>query len=151
MVSSAIVLTSVDSVGGIPSRGVVSASEDTATVVLVQDVRDEELALVGVSGGRNADLNIESGLSVASCGAHRGIVRLGLGEGLNAHVAGGGIDGGVVEVDGTGEARLGGGRSEVVEVGAGDHDVEVVLPASYVGELLCWENTSENGTLDVGD
>ena len=76
--------------------------------------------------------NVVRGLGIASSGAHGRVVRLGLRECLNAHVAGGCVDGGVavgVWTRETGGNSWGGGS---VDVRSGDDDLELVLPAALV-------------------
>lgn len=152
MITCSVVLAMVGGVARVIRLSVVSASKDTVGTVLVQDIGVEEDTDAGRDTGGCVTLVVGT-LRVAGGGADAGVIGLGLGEGLHAHVgvrAGWGDDSSVSKRNWAGEAwkwlRRGG-----VGVGTSDDDVEGRLILSNVCCQGGRDWSSEEGALDAGD
>ena len=149
VVALTVVLSVVGGVRAVPRRCVVRASEDAIVAILVQDISHEELTEVWVRHGRETLLYIKRSLGVTGGGANRWIVWLRLGECLDSHVSRWCVDSTGTKVDGSREAINGGRFGSLIDVGASDNDLEIVLPLSSVGSRRGAQDTSEDGALDV--
>lgn len=85
MVTSAVELADVGSIGKIIGLSVVCASEDTIGAILVQDIGIEELAKTG-SDASSSVAGVIGALLGASSGADSGVEWLSLEETLDSHV-----------------------------------------------------------------
>jgi hypothetical protein len=160
----AIEVTSVDSVVCGPVLGVESAIGTERNTVLGEDVGSEEVAGLVLAVGVNDVLLVEGGLRLASGGAERGVVGVGVEEphavvGVvvpavlldKRSVDSSGKVGRSVEV-GNGGGALAHGTVELgVTVGSSDDNVEVLAVLTLVGSRLFGDGVSVDGALDVGD
>jgi hypothetical protein len=127
---------------------IISTSKDAIDPILVQNIRVEKLAEPRLAMAQRICIRC-----IACRSTDAGIVRLSLGEGLDAHVGvvgGGRLDGCVAKVNGAAiisdcHWRL------IVDVGAADNDVKLGLVLPEVSSFAGSHHGAKEGALDAGD
>jgi len=137
VVALTIVLSIVRGVGTIPRRCVVGTGKNTVVTVLVENVSHEEFAAVWIFLGRKPLLYIKCSLSIASGGTDRGVVWLRLRECLHSHISRWSIDGTSTKVDRSSKTIDGSRFGSLIDIGASDDDMELILPLSSVSSRRC--------------